>query len=293
MTEIKKVGLKYFKNLRFKKNKIYYLLLFTIIFFTNLQGQNSTAKIEQVWQEHNVFGGIEKGMNIHVKFSVNNMLNKQGMVAVYFYFLDGTALKDYNLKYYSTTDGNVAVGENYTPLYTNCSYDNFVLFMPYLELHLSDDVHDLKFRVDIFDNNLRSIARSDYYEFQIDWKQPTYTHSSQRQQEYEQRLQQIHQEREQRLQQISQGIDMEFDVHSSNINNGDNNTGRLQEQEQQRLQELEQRELFKNIIAISVPIVIIVFIVFVIIRRVRKGNNRRWSDGSCGYTTSVYNDVQD
>lgn len=61
-------------------------LVAIIGFGLNIYSQNISAKIEQVWLEYNVYSGNERGMKIHVKFSVNNMLNKSGNVVAYFYF---------------------------------------------------------------------------------------------------------------------------------------------------------------------------------------------------------------
>jgi hypothetical protein len=157
-------------------NKIATILVLLICLVSNINAQNYNADIEQIWLEHNVYNGNEKGVKIHVKFTVNNMLNKSGNVVAYFYFDNGTALKDYNQKY-RTIGGDVSVGDKYTPNYTNAIYNDFVLFLPYSELHLSDGNHDLKCQVNIFDNNSRSLVQSDFNDFNISWSQPQSTPS--------------------------------------------------------------------------------------------------------------------
>lgn len=111
-----------------------------------------TGSIDQVWVEHNVMQGYgmfaQKGMRIHVKFTVNNMLNKTGNIAAYFNFQNGTKLMDYNFQY-RASDGQVTVQGTFTPNYTNCVYNDYQLFIPYTELHCGSGTSYLKFNVEI------------------------------------------------------------------------------------------------------------------------------------------------
>ncbi len=127
--------------------------------------------IENIWVVHNVLENpyniySRKGMQIHLKFSVKEMLNKRGNCAVWFYFSDGTKLKDYN-GYYSTTDGQVSTSSNFAPNYENCIFNDFMIFMPYEELHLTQGYHNLKFDIGIFDNNRKQLVTSEYVNFTI------------------------------------------------------------------------------------------------------------------------------
>lgn len=135
----------------------------------NTSSSNTTAIIDNVWVEHNVYQNSEKGMKIHVHFYVNNMLNRTGRVSAYFYYDDNnsTPLKDFNQRY-RTTDGKVSTGKNYTPGYSNCLYDDFVLFMPYTELHCTDrKTYYLKFRVSIWSDQNVEMVQSDWTEFTL------------------------------------------------------------------------------------------------------------------------------
>lgn len=111
-----------------------------------------TGSIDQVWVEHNVLQYVglfpQKGMRIHVKFSVNNMLHKTGNIAAYFSFQDGRKLMDYNMAY-RTGDGQVTVQGSFTPNYKNCVYNDYQLFLPYAELHCGAGTNYLKFHVEI------------------------------------------------------------------------------------------------------------------------------------------------
>lgn len=126
--------------------------------------QQPTASIEKVSVDHNVYEDGKKGMRIHVKFNVNYMLQKKGKVIAYFY--DGNlALKDNNNEY-GTIDGYVCCSKVFSPSYENSIYNDFVLFMPYNELHVNQSKYDLKFIVQIYDeNSMKFIAKSDYTNF--------------------------------------------------------------------------------------------------------------------------------
>lgn len=95
-----------------------------------------TAEIEKIWVDYNAFDEYErKGMRIHIKFTLKNLLNVNCRTTAYFYFEDGTIIRDENNQYYSV-DGQVSVGETFTPPYEISTYNDFKLFIPISELHL-------------------------------------------------------------------------------------------------------------------------------------------------------------
>jgi len=130
---------------------------------TSPTSSNPSGNIEEIWQEHDVFENNRRGMKIYINFSVSNMLNKEGFCSVYFYYLNGAPLKDYD-NMYVTSDGNVAVYRTYKSDY-KISYYNYVLFMPYDELHLKPGFYDLEFFVEIADDDWNRIAISKYFSF--------------------------------------------------------------------------------------------------------------------------------
>lgn len=121
------------------------------------------AKIHKVWAEHNVMYDGKKCMEIHVKFEVDNMKGKTGRVIAYFYTDSGTALTDYNSSY-RTTNGKVSVGEDFTPSYDNSIWNDFVLYIPNSELHITNS-GDYKFFVNIWSHNSDDLAESDWVSF--------------------------------------------------------------------------------------------------------------------------------
>lgn len=124
----------------------------------------ASATIRNVRSEFNVMQGNQKGMRIHIEFSTSKFWGRTGLVAAYFCFDDGTPLKDMNQKYRTTT-GDVSAVQTFVPLYLNSQYDDFVLFIPYDELHMSPGKHNLKFIVRIWDDNTRELACSNWVFF--------------------------------------------------------------------------------------------------------------------------------
>ena len=128
-----------------------------------------TAEIEDIWVDHNVYEDGVKGMRIHIKMNVHNFRNKSGRATVYFYDNNGNALVDRNNSY-DTTDGKVAVGKNFTPGYDNTVYEDFKIFMPYNELHISYQ-GTFKFYVMLWNKEVTPNTEMT----ESDWKYFTYT----------------------------------------------------------------------------------------------------------------------
>lgn len=123
--------------------------------------------IKSVETQHNVVQNGQKGMNIIVNYSVEGMKGKTGDLNAYFYFEDGTPLKDDNkssVPYYGTHDGSVVVGKQFTPRYDDVAMSS-TLFMPYDELHLGKGEFSLKYYCAIFDDEMQQQSTSDWRYF--------------------------------------------------------------------------------------------------------------------------------
>ena len=123
--------------------------------------------IKSVETQHNVVQNGQKGMNIIVNYSVEGMKGKTGDLNAYFYFEDGTPLKDGNkssVPCYGTYGGSVVVGKQFTPRYDDVAMSS-TLFMPYDELHLRKGKFSLKFYCAIFDDEMKQQATSDWRYF--------------------------------------------------------------------------------------------------------------------------------
>lgn len=124
-----------------------------------------TAKIEKTWV---ILNQSNASVDIHVKFTIQNMKGKQGRVAAYFYDNNGNALRDTNKLYY-TSDGCVAVHDDITPGYDDTVYNDLTLSIPYSELHQTGSgSRTLKYSISIWDKSVtpvKEIVQSNYTKF--------------------------------------------------------------------------------------------------------------------------------
>lgn len=128
---------------------------------------NSSATINKVWVDHNVYQNNQKGMKIHVKFDAYNVYNHQIKVCVYFYYKNGDALKGINGSEYITSSGKVTVQTTSTANYTNTTWNDFTLFMPYSYLNMASGCKDLSLEghVGILDNTTDKWLTTSYEKF--------------------------------------------------------------------------------------------------------------------------------
>ncbi|MEN8220547.1 MAG: hypothetical protein ABFS56_30195, partial [Pseudomonadota bacterium] len=116
------------------------------------------GEIEKVWQEHNIYDeDDEKGMKIHVNFTVDNLKGVRCCIAAYFSFQGGEIIGGVNDDFMTTNDQAV-VDECFTPPYDDTCCDDFQLFMPYEELYLAEGYHHhCKFEIQIYVNNTKVV----------------------------------------------------------------------------------------------------------------------------------------
>jgi hypothetical protein len=69
-------------------------------------------------------------------------------------------LKDINGDYRAKT-GQVCVARSFLAKFPKTLYEDFVLFMPYLELHMGPGNHSLKFSVSVWDDRNKTLAWAD------------------------------------------------------------------------------------------------------------------------------------
>jgi len=144
-----------------------------------------SASIQNVWLEHGVVVGQTTnsvynyyygwqyqnvnvyGMKIHVKFSAENMLYKQGSVVAWFYYENDNKLIMKKVSGYTASDGHLAVSDRFTPSYESAVYNDFVLTMPNNELPSNLKGTTLKVKVGILDNNNNQMTVSEYKYFNM------------------------------------------------------------------------------------------------------------------------------
>lgn len=104
--------------------------------------------ISRVWLEYDVTSMGVMGMNIHVAFTANLLQGTPLTVSAGFSDASGALLRDYNGTF-RFADGTVGVIGTTIPIYPAAEFKDFVLFIPYAELHMAPGVHSLQARVGI------------------------------------------------------------------------------------------------------------------------------------------------
>ncbi len=122
------------------------------------------VSFDKMWVDYDVTEEGEKGMRIHVNFSISNMKNVDGYVAVYFEKKNGEKiLSDHNG--YKSKSGQLAVYRSIKPAYDETTYTDLQLFMPYSKINIPKGRHDLKMDVDIILKNGDMVSHLKDHEF--------------------------------------------------------------------------------------------------------------------------------
>lgn len=123
------------------------------------------GKIQSLRVESAVAEDGKMGVQIHVKFDINNLKDIECGVAAYFYNASVEPLKDINNSF-ANKAGHVSVGQTYKPTFPKSSYEDFPLFLPYEELHLSRGDHKLKVFASLWVGD-KTLAQSEWVDFQV------------------------------------------------------------------------------------------------------------------------------
>ena len=135
------------------------------MFFSDDNLSPPTVKIEKIWLTHHTSTFGRKELHVHAKFQINFALGRGCRVIAYFYNSDGYPIWDRNKEYYAE-NGQVSSGEDFTPPYEYCRYDDFVITIPYKELHTTGCF--LKVCVSVITkSDCEFLATSEYAHFYI------------------------------------------------------------------------------------------------------------------------------
>lgn len=108
--------------------RIFGLLVILLIGISQSVAQ--TAYIEKCWVDYDVYNNGNKGMQIHIKFNVRGLKNRNIWVAASFYDEKSkNPIKCYADGYHNSS--GMLVYQYFTPPYEYSVYDDFKLFMPY------------------------------------------------------------------------------------------------------------------------------------------------------------------
>jgi len=136
----------------------------------NYTHPSAWATLDDVRTEFDVVQNGKKGMRIRSRVGINGLKGKQAEVTAYFQFSSGTKLKDFDQRYH-TSDGYVCVADRVSPSYDASEWKDFVLFIPYDQLHLAKGEHSCKYDIRIWDlSGARAVKL-----VESDWQSFTYT----------------------------------------------------------------------------------------------------------------------
>lgn len=106
------------------------------VFVTVRQIARPLAKINSIWVDYDVTRSGRKGMLIHIDFEIKGLKGHAINPVAYFSYEDGTDLADRD-GYYCTVDGQVSVSSETRATYDYSTWENFAMFMPYDQLHVT------------------------------------------------------------------------------------------------------------------------------------------------------------
>jgi hypothetical protein len=122
---------------------------------------NVRSNVTNVWVEHSVREGNLKGMRIHVAFSVYNQKDMTTRLVAYFSNQNGDKIR-------TSSGSQLAVRKLIKPTYSNSSYRDVALFMPYRDIPGGSGTHELRFRIRLIDDISGTFfGRSEYLDFEL------------------------------------------------------------------------------------------------------------------------------
>jgi hypothetical protein len=125
--------------------------------------------ISDVWFVHNVKKDNMRGLEVHIDYQVDNMRTVPCRVAAFIHTEgDATpvecAMDDPK---YRTSDGHLTVQEDFVPIYTNTSFSDVALFIPYDAFPVSDDFVSYYAVVQILDAGWHELGSTESVPFEV------------------------------------------------------------------------------------------------------------------------------
>lgn len=125
-----------------------------------------TATFGRIWADYNITQDGRKGMLVHLKCNVFDMVGQSGFFAFYFQYKDDTPLTTTNRAYRSIERaGNLAVYFDIKPGYQNTLFEDASVFIPYDEFTVARGSHDLKIDVDLVKSDKTLIQHLSWFDF--------------------------------------------------------------------------------------------------------------------------------
>ena len=125
---------------------------------------NAIITFDKMWIDYDVTEGGKRGMRVHSKLNIKNMVGVEAYLALYFEKQNGDKLYSDNDKFRSK-GGQTAVYKSFNPPYQSSDYNDVVAFIPYEEFNLSKGTYDLRVHGDINYPNGDLVQHLNYYNF--------------------------------------------------------------------------------------------------------------------------------
>lgn len=127
------------------------------------------AVINNIWFIHNATKGSLTGIQINVDFNIENMRAHKCRIAAFIHsgVTNKAVMCELDDPYYKTPGGAITSQQDFIPLYTNTSFPNFKLFIPYDTFPVSANYSDYYALIQILDEKWSRIESKRSEIFQI------------------------------------------------------------------------------------------------------------------------------
>jgi hypothetical protein len=133
--------------------------------FTQPARSKPTAKFDRMWIDYDVTQNGKKGMMVHTKFTIDNLLNQTVTLALGIEKETGTKVFARTTSKYRSKTGQLAFYKTFTPKYNSAKFNDVKIFVPYAEIPLPVGKHKLRFHADILQTGTNLNIHLNYYSF--------------------------------------------------------------------------------------------------------------------------------
>ncbi|MFV0388268.1 MAG: hypothetical protein ACK5NT_05905 [Pyrinomonadaceae bacterium] len=135
---------------------------------TTAPSRNPNAVVEfgEAWVNYDVTEDGMRGMRVHTKFTLRNMLNEDLELTMRVMRKDGDPLKTPTAKYQNNA-GQLAVFKALRPAYVNAVFNDISVFIPYSEIKIEPGKHRLQVDADIIYPDGEMVKHLTLYDFEF------------------------------------------------------------------------------------------------------------------------------
>ncbi|MGI8670354.1 MAG: hypothetical protein ACR2J3_11005 [Aridibacter sp.] len=134
---------------------------------TPANNSNSTpsGNVEKMWIDYNVTQDGQKGMLVHTKMTLYNLMGEEIQLVIGVEKADGTKVYARQGSKYRSTDGQLAFYIDLVPKYEPTLFNDVSVFIPYNEIVLAAGNHDLRIHADIIQTDSDLNVHINYFPF--------------------------------------------------------------------------------------------------------------------------------